>query len=780
MKRKTYQQQDFFRIAYQGMLDALLIGTTQGDLIYMNPAAASLTGYLPEEARDLKLGQLFPVEEQLNENAVGKEPHQTVLIGKDGTTYNSELHCSLLELPGGPYILYVFQRITSPTDENSWSRARTKYKSKDSVLTIELLLMHLMENSTDSIYFKDRSSRIIMANQAMCDRLHLPPEKLMGKTDYDLYDETHAKQAFNDEQRIIETGVPMIAVEEKEVWPDGHFAWVSSTKMPMFNDKKEVVGTFGISRDITEWKAMEKELRDTQKQAEIAAQAKSEFLANMSHEIRTPLNAIVGMGELLGDTSLTEEQREFVETIGTSSSTLIEIVNNILDLSKIESGKLDLESVPFNLVQTIEKTVDVVVPPATAKELELMQYFKSDLPDVIMGDPTRLRQILLNLLSNGIKFTPMGGEVLIEVEGIPVGKDHCKILVKVTDNGIGMTENEISKVFNPFEQADTSTTRKYGGTGLGLPITRRLVELMGGTLNVESKKDIGSTFSFSIVVPISSTSVHDDHETGLLALENRRILVVDDNATNLKILKHELEKAKMRPLLFSSGQEVVNELESLNPIDLILLDYNMPGMSGYMLAERLRANPATEKIPILILTSSGSPCDDPAKIINCWMNKPAKGSRLRGTLADLLQENKKPEKKGGKGLYSATMAEEYPHKILLVEDNKVNQMVVRKMLAKLGYTADLAENGKQAVEAALQGSYDLILMDIQMPIMDGLEATRALREQLPAESRPIIAGLSAHAMKESRDTAIESGMDKYITKPVRMEGLVSVLRGKTD
>lgn len=778
MNKETYQKQDFFRVAYQGMLDALIIGTTQGELIYINPAATALTGYLPEETENLKLKQLFPDEEQPNEGTVRKEPHQTVLIGKDGTAHNSELYCSLLDLPGGPYILYVFQRITSTTEEPSWDSASTKYKSKDSTLTTELLLMHLMESSADSIYFKDRNSRIIMANKALCDRLHLTPEKLLGKTDFDWFDEVHAQQAFNDEQKIIETRTPLIGVEEKEVWTDGSLAWVSTTKMPLLNDNNEVVGTFGISRDITKWKTMEEELRETQKQAEIAAKAKSEFLANMSHEIRTPLNAIVGMDELLGDSSLTPEQRELVSVIGTSSGTLIEIVNSILDLSKIESGKLDLESVPFNLVQTIEKTVDVVVPPATTKELELMQFFKSDLPDVVIGDPTRLRQILLNLLSNAIKFTPMGGEVLIEVEGIPIDQDHCKIFVKVSDNGIGMTEQEASRVFNSFEQADTSITRKYGGTGLGLSITRRLVELMGGTLNVESKKDVGSIFSFSIVLPVFKTSVQSNSEVGLLALENRRILVVDDNATNLKILKYELEKVKMQPLLFSSGQETVNQLDSMDPVDLILLDFNMPEMSGYTLAERLRAHASTKNVPILILTSSGSPCNDPGKIINSWMNKPAKGARLRRTLADLLQQKKENEKKDGNSLFSATMAEEYPHKILLVEDNKVNQMVVRKMLAKLGYTADLAENGKEAVDAALKGSYDLILMDIQMPIMDGLEATRILRERFGEGPRPIIAGLSAHAMKENREIAIQCGMDKYITKPVRMDGLVSVLREK--
>ena len=778
MNKETYQKQDFFRVAYQGMLDALIIGTTQGELIYINPAATALTGYLPEETENLKLKQLFPDEEQPNEGTVRKEPHQTVLIGKDGTAHNSELYCSLLDLPGGPYILYVFQRITSTTEEPSWDSASTKYKSKDSTLTTELLLMHLMESSADSIYFKDRNSRIIMANKALCDRLHLTPEKLLGKTDFDWFDEVHAQQAFNDEQKIIETRTPLIGVEEKEVWTDGSMAWVSTTKMPLLNDNNEVVGTFGISRDITKWKTMEEELRETQKQAEIAAKAKSEFLANMSHEIRTPLNAIVGMDELLGDSSLTPEQRELVSVIGTSSGTLIEIVNSILDLSKIESGKLDLESVPFNLVQTIEKTVDVVVPPATTKELELMQFFKSDLPDVVIGDPTRLRQILLNLLSNAIKFTPMGGEVLIEVEGIPIDQDHCKIFVKVSDNGIGMTEQEASRVFNSFEQADTSITRKYGGTGLGLSITRRLVELMGGTLNVESKKDVGSIFSFSIVLPVFKTSVQSNSEVGLLALENRRILVVDDNATNLKILKYELEKVKMQPLLFSSGQETVNQLDSMDPVDLILLDFNMPEMSGYTLAERLRAHASTKNVPILILTSSGSPCNDPGKIINSWMNKPAKGARLRRTLADLLQQKKENEKKDGNSLFSATMAEEYPHKILLVEDNKVNQMVVRKMLAKLGYTADLAENGKEAVDAALKGSYDLILMDIQMPIMDGLEATRILRERFGEGPRPIIAGLSAHAMKENREIAIQCGMDKYITKPVRMDGLVSVLREK--
>ena len=646
----------------------------------------------------------------------------------------------------------------------------------DSLKDTGFLLSMLMKDITDNVYFKDAQSRFIQVNEACAAWNGLTTDEMVGKTDFDLFSKEHAQPAYEDEQRILASGEPLVNVEEKETRPDGSITWVSSTKMPIRNPAGEIIGTFGISRDITAHKKLEQSLDDARKKAEQAVQAKSRFLANMSHEIRTPLNAMVGMSSLLADTELATGQRDFVDTIITSSEALLDIVNDILDLSKIEAGKLELESSPFNLIQAVEKTVDMIAPKALETGLEVMQYFSGSVPQTVVGDASRLRQVLLNLLSNAVKFTPQG-EILVEVEGQPVDDGDYKITFLVSDTGIGMTPEEATRIFQPFEQADSSTTRKFGGTGLGLSICNKLVEMMGGGMTVQSEVGSGSKFKFFIIARQANDSVLPDVPFDPAILRNRRVLIVDDNETNLKILKHEVSQAGMQPMIFSSGPEALNALPSLEAFDIAVLDYIMPGMDGCSLSEKLRESEHFGSRPILILSSSGRPSSGSAHVVNRWLSKPVKERRLHEALASLLGGTSRPTATASKEMTeTGRMAETFPHRILLVEDNKVNQKVTLKMLEKMGYDVDLAEDGRQAVDAVLANEYDMVLMDIQMPVMDGLEATRLLCEKLGDVQRPRIIGLSAHALKENREEAFAMGMNDYLSKPLKFEDLLEALK----
>ncbi len=638
----------------------------------------------------------------------------------------------------------------------------------DNLNDTSFLLASLMEYLPDNIYFKDEQSRFVLVNKAFCTWTGLSKEEILGRTDFDLFAVEHATKAYGDEQRIITTGESLLNQIEKEVWPDGKITWVSTTKMPLRNQTGAIIGTFGLSRDISASKQIEQELTKAREKAESSAMAKSIFLANMSHEIRTPLNAVVGMGELLADTELNTEQREYIGTISTSSEALLDIVDNILDLSKIEAGKLELDNEPFNLVQTVEGALDIVAPKAVQKGLELMEYFSGSVPEDVIGDAARLRQVLLNLLSNAIKFTP-SGEILLEVRGEPTDTDACRISFLVSDTGIGMSPEEVQRIFRPFEQADNSITRRFGGTGLGLAICNRLIEMMGGSMTVRSEKNSGSQFSFFIVVHRTNATTPPAIPFNPAVLENRRVLIVDDNETNLKILRMETEQAGMEPLTFTSGPAALEALPELGRIDLAVLDFTMPDMDGSALAHRLRASSHFGNRPILILSSSGRPRSEAAHIVNRWMAKPVKKMRLYEALADLLEGDHFMRHEHSKTPLTAAA----PRRILLVEDNRVNQIVTLKMLEKMGCKADLAENGQQAVEIQRENPYELILMDIQMPVMDGLEATRQIRSE--SGETPFIIGLSAHALKENRDEALACGMNDYLTKPLKLKELVRAL-----
>lgn len=642
-------------------------------------------------------------------------------------------------------------------------------------------LAAIVESSDDAILTKSLDGTILSWN-AGAERLYgYRPEEVVGRQITVIVPPELAHEVPQILERIRQ-GERIEHYETVRVSKDGRQIDVAVTISPVKDRDGSVVAASAIARDISARKENDRQLAEAHRQAMEASRLKSDFLANMSHEIRTPMNAVIGMTELLLDTPLTDEQRDYTETVRRSGDALLSLINDILDYSKIESGSLELEHQPFDPRDCAEGAADLVAAQAAAKELELVVEIDDDVPPALVGDVTRLRQILVNLLSNAVKFTS-AGEVVLRVRTDELADRRVQLHLEVRDTGIGIPADRIPVLFDSFRQVDASTTREYGGTGLGLTITKRLVEAMTGSVQVESTVGRGSTFSVTVPLPRASQPLPRTDPARLEVLIGRRALVVDDNATNRRLLHRQLTGWGLIPVATEDPQQAADWIAGGQHFDVAILDMQMPRMDGIDLAMQIRRHPAGATVPLIMLTSLGSrPGRENAPAFAGFLHKPVRAAALANLLAGVLAGDAAGavdiQGTGGQPT-GATSPQTSPTagalRILLAEDNVVNQKVALLMLDRIGHRADVANNGLEVLQALKRTPYDVILMDVRMPEMDGLEATRRIRADIAPELQPHIVAMTANALSEDRDAVFAAGMNDFLPKPVSINELASAL-----
>ncbi len=634
-------------------------------------------------------------------------------------------------------------------------------------------LRQIIDLCPNFIFVKDRAGRYTLANRALAEAYECRPEDMIGKTDTQVgVIDKEAHEYFLEDMRVMDTREEKIIHDESRTDLAGRKLWMHTVRRPLLGPGGRATHVLGVSNDITLHKQAEATLRKAREAAEAANRAKSEFLANMSHEIRTPLNGIIGMSELCLDTDLSAEQREYLETVKLSADGLLGVINDILDFSKIEAGKLELDPAEFNVRETLEGALKTIALRAHQKGLELTCDVGAEVPELVKGDANRLRQVILNLVGNAIKFTERG-EVGVRVQLHVNDGNHCVLHFTVSDTGIGIAEDRQEHIFNPFAQADSSTTRQYGGTGLGLTISNRLANMMEGRMWVDSAPGKGSHFHFTVRFEVVEPLHPHVKALALRPLESVRILIVEDNATNGAILENALTRWKMRVSVASTAAEALAALTSAHderdPYRIVLADLEATPTHALALVERIRARGDVLQPSVLVMTQSGYR-QDAARTrdlsIDAHLVKPLRMNELR----DALLRSLSPRTPISAPALLAPKASAAPSgglEILLAEDNLVNQLLMQRLLQKRGHGVVIAENGQAVLDALESRAFDLILMDVQMPELDGFETTAEIRRRESTGKRriPIIA-LTAHAMAGDRDRCLASGMDAYLTKPI--------------
>jgi len=652
----------------------------------------------------------------------------------------------------------------------------------------------LLEAVPDSIYFKDGRNRFVRVSRSKAEHLGVEPAEVIGKTDADFYPEAKARQMSADDEAVMRTGRPIVAKEEKLTRADGTVRWVSATKVPRHDAYGRLAGTIGISRDVTDLKAAQQELRRraadiaaARREAESANRARSDFLANMSHEIRTPLNGILGMTELALTTTLNEEQHEYLEAVQHSARSLMALLNDLLDFSKIDAGKLELEAQPFELERTMERLIGPLAIQAHQKGLELTVEVAPESPRRLIGDPHRLGQVIINLVGNAIKFTETG-EILLQVEPVPGGRaeDEEVLHFSISDTGIGVPAPLQEAIFESFRQGDSSTTRHYGGTGLGLAICRELVGMMGGQIRASSPSDAirsegggpGSTFQFTAHFR-RDDSPPPPEQPRARNLADMRALIIDDNATNRRVLSHTLAAWGMAPEEAAEGDAAVEMVRQARragqPYGIVLLDCQMPGMDGFDVADELRGE--LSGAVVMMLTRIGQKehkrrCRELG--IAHYLLKPISASSLMDSLMEALSLSGAASAPAGRSELETELS--LGLSVLLAEDNEINLKVARHMLEKAGCKVTAARTGLEVVEAVQKSRFDCVLMDVQLPGLDGLEATARIREaeRETGAHLPVIA-MTAHAMKDDRENCLAAGMDDHVPKPIDRARLLDAI-----
>ena len=806
-----------YRELFNGMPIGLFRTTEKGAIKAANPASVSLLGYSSKEELFSKTSPFLYVnpddrpkwQSQISDTGI-VSGFETQFYKKDGEIIDIELNLQVEidELDQSVHykgsIKDISKRKKAQRELETYQlRLEEKVATRTQELTDsnELLTQEILEREQIELQLRsseqkyrilaeispvgigqiDTDFNMLYVNDIWLEMTGFTREQLQGRKWLQMFHPEDRKPVLRAWHKANKESKPFI-MEFRLQHMDGRQIWVIGQTVPIRDEEGQITSYLGALTDIGKQKEVEEALNNAREEAEVATKTKSEFLANMSHEIRTPMNAVIGMTGLLLDTSLDREQHDYVETIRHSGDELLNIINDILDFSKIEAGKLILEYQPFNLRSCVEACLDLLATKAQGKGLELAYFLEPDVPKNIIGDVTRLRQILVNLLSNAVKFTEEG-EVVVWVNVVEEenGRFHLQFAVK--DTGIGISKAHQDRLFKSFSQVDASVTRKFGGTGLGLTISKRLSELMEGTMWVESEAGVGSTFFFTMVAECVEQAAMDELVADFDLLAGKRVLIVDDNQTNQRILQKVTSNWEMHSQTFDNGQASLDYLQQGNQCDVVILDMQMPIMDGATVTKYIRKEKSKEQLPIIMLTSLGQGFVDVKELgLNVCLTKPVKIDLLQFELAAALSQSieKVPLKRNRReqNLYDDSLGKQYPLRILIAEDNKVNQKVALMMLKKLGYRADVVANGLEAVDAVQRQSYDLVLMDVQMPEMDGVEATHKIHELMSEETCPSIVAMTADALSGSKEVYLREGMDDYISKPVNVDELVQVLKNQ--
>jgi PAS domain S-box-containing protein len=720
-----------------------------------NPAAERLFGYAREEAIGRNIDELVGGRDDLRKEAegmnlegatVGHSHRVTRRARKDGSLVDVDVVGARIDVGGEPVGLYAIY-----SDISDLQRQRRYYEA-------------LFELSPAAIMTADANVNVTSWNPAAERLFGYSAAEAIGRNADELVanDPRIQEDALQADARVAEgKHVHLVTQRTRK---DGTLVDVQVLAAPIVIGGEQV-GMYALYHDISE-------LQRARLEAEAATQAKSAFLATMSHEIRTPMNAVIGMTELLLGTELDAEQRSYGDVIRTSGEALLSVINDILDFSKIEAGKLDLDAHPFDLRECVESAMELVAASAAEKALDLAYQLDPAAPEALIGDAARLRQVFLNLLNNAVKFTERG-EVVLTVDAEPLASGRYRVHFSVRDTGIGIPPERLDTLFESFSQVDTSTTRRYGGTGLGLAISRRLTEAMGGTIWVESQVGEGSTVHFTVEADEAPRPVRTYERDTVALLQGRRVLIVDDNATNRHIARAYAESWGMIAHDTASPLEALESIRRGDPFDVAILDMQMPELDGLALAREIRRHRSAERLPLILLTSLGRREQAEEAHFAARVTKPIRPSQLYDLLLDVLGDSATaalPER----AAEPVAATEHAGLRVLVAEDNPVNQRLARLLLEKLGHRADLVGNGAEAVAALERRRYDVILMDVQMPEMDGLEATRLIHERWAA-TRPRIIAVTAGAMSGDRERCLAAGMDDYLSKPIRPEELAAAL-----
>ena len=755
--------------------DAVIVADAAQRIVLFNDGAERIFGYRIAQVMGQPLAMLLPEttralhERHLREFAVSPLAARRMgdrrdIHGRraDGSLFDAEASISHVELDGHLFFAAILRDVTE-----SREAARAVARS-------EARFRELASTAPVGIFQTDSHGLCVYVNERWCAMAGMAPAEALGSGWMRAVhpgDRARVQQAW---LAGVEGHAPF-DLRYRFLRPDGTETWVVGRAVKSRETDGSISGYLGTVTDVTESHHQALALERAKSEAETAARAKSLFLANMSHEIRTPLNAVIGMTTLLLDTPMSEDQRDFARTIHGSGQALLEIINDILDYSKADVGKLELERQPFDLRRVVEDSLDLVTPRALEKNLNLAYQIDEGTPEALVGDQVRLRQILTNLLSNAVKFTHQG-EVFASVSCEAVDGDTVRLHFAVEDTGIGIAADQLPRLFQSFSQVDASTTRKYGGTGLGLAISKRLAELMGGSVDVDSTPGRGSVFHVRVQVErAGGASEAPFLQRNAPALAGKRILIVDDNQTNRRILTRFAMLWGMRPATLPTALEALDRVRHGEPFDVAVLDMSMPDCDGLDLAARLHQCPGGEGLPIVLLTSLGQrPLQElGADHLAACLSKPIKVAQLFDTLVAAVQGQ--PSAAPGPTAPPPPAGPARPLRVLVAEDHAINQRVVVRLLGHLGHRADVVGNGRDAVDAVLRDTYDVVLMDIQMPELDGIQAARAIVERTADAARPRIIAMTANAMPGDREACLAAGMNGYLAKPIELRDLVDAL-----